>query len=120
MPELKAGTQIIYVPSHASGNINHPDCEAGFVMSETTTTSNHPHYFCRYWSKSDRHRLRTLSNSEITGEVWLVTQDTRDQTMIDKLVTLLKHGYPEHIPEGQWEKYAEALIKGEEYGKEKE
>jgi len=32
---LKQGTQIIYVPMHAKEEINHPDCEAGFVTSVT-------------------------------------------------------------------------------------
>ena len=30
---MKQGTQIIYVPYHAMGDTNHPDCWVGFIIS---------------------------------------------------------------------------------------
>ncbi len=117
MSELKVGTQIVYVPSHANGNINHQDCEAGFIMNITDYFSENARYFCRYWSKFERHRLRTISTSELTPVTCLVVKKTRDQKIIDKLVKLLRDGYPEHIPREQKGKYMDALIKGEKYGR---
>ena len=55
---MKLGTQIIYVPSHAEGDTNHPDCEFGFVTSTTTLGA-----YCRYWRKGEPGVLRTRANS---------------------------------------------------------
>ena len=30
---IESGDRVIYVPTHAEGNINHPDCEYGIVKS---------------------------------------------------------------------------------------
>jgi len=35
--ELKIGDRVIYVPTHASGDINHKDCEYGIVKSKNDT-----------------------------------------------------------------------------------
>lgn len=72
---MKPGTQIIYVPTHAGGDIHHPDCEAGFVAHETILPGNA--IFCRYWANgSAPRRLRTLANSEATPIEYLVIRDT--------------------------------------------
>ena len=60
--DLKKGTQIICVPDHVNGNIAHPDCERGFVMS---VREGQGIAFCRYWRK-DLTDLRTKSCSEGT------------------------------------------------------
>jgi hypothetical protein len=67
MPEdtikFKHGDQIAYIPTHANGEITHPDVEFGFVTSETLDGGD---YFCRYWRKGHPGQLRTVSNSERT------------------------------------------------------
>ena len=30
---IEVGDRVIYVPSHANGDVNHPDCEYGIVKS---------------------------------------------------------------------------------------
>ena len=32
-PEARFGTRVIYIPGHAMGDRNHPDCEKGTVSS---------------------------------------------------------------------------------------
>lgn len=56
---MKRGTQIVYVPHHAGGDLDHPDCEEGFVTSVRGDT-----IFCRYWSQYRPPGLRTRWNSE--------------------------------------------------------
>lgn len=41
--EYKTGERVIYVPNHADGDHNHPDCEHGAVSS-----SNHRFVFVRF------------------------------------------------------------------------
>jgi hypothetical protein len=33
MPSFKPGERVVYVPLHANGNLGHPDCEQGTVVS---------------------------------------------------------------------------------------
>lgn len=77
---LTGGTQIIYVPDHAEGDPEHPDCERGFVTSVRGDVA-----FCRYWSKFHRG-LRTVSNSESTPIRNLVVQDSVPQEKVDRLL----------------------------------
>ena len=75
--ELKRGTQIIYIPTHANGDKHHPDVEYGFVTSILGDCA-----FCRYWS---RHHggLRTVANSELTPVANLVPWNRQNQAVID-------------------------------------
>ena len=82
--DLQPGTQIIYVPHHADG-IDHPDCKEGFVTSMTETGA-----FCRYWSKLDPGKLRTMSCSEMTPFENLVVRSTRLQTEVDWWLRAIK------------------------------
>jgi len=62
MSIFKQGDEIIYIPYHANGDKNHPDCERGFVTSIKGDT-----IFCRFYiknGKSDFYGLRTIANSE--------------------------------------------------------
>ena len=81
---MKMGTQIVYVPLHANGNVDHPDCEAGFVTSLRGDT-----VWCRYWSKHCPGELRTKANSEATPLDLLVFTDTRPQDEVDRIVATL-------------------------------
>ena len=73
---LTRGTQIIYVPKHANGDIKHPDCEWGFVTSVQGDSA-----FCRYW-KEDSLKLKTTTYSELTPVHLLVAHDTVPQELV--------------------------------------
>ena len=85
---LTRGTQVLYVPTHAFGNLTHGDVEAGFVTSVSAKFA-----FCRYWYKNRatvRARdLRTKHSSEATvfDDLWVV--DTVDQKLVEE--TLKKY-----------------------------
>ncbi len=85
---LKLGTQIVYVPIHANGDVDHPDSQAGFI------TSLRPQFnlvFCRYWRKNDFGRLGTPANSEGIFINSVVIKDTVPQKLVDtKLAEILK------------------------------
>ena len=87
--ELKRGTQIIYVPSHAGGGrLDHPNCEEGFVTSTKWLGSTEIAY-CRFWSQHDPERLRTRINSEACNAKWLVVKDTRPQHVVDRILATI-------------------------------
>lgn len=83
--ELKRGTQIIYVPSHAKHVEDHPDCERGFVITDKGET-----VFCRYFSRLHHEELRTIGSSESTNKRDLVVRDTIEQSHVDKLIETIK------------------------------
>jgi hypothetical protein len=74
---LTRGTQVLYVPMHAHGDTNHPDCEAGFVTSVRGDV-----VFCRYWSKHAPGELRTKANSEATPRAALVERWSVPQAQV--------------------------------------
>jgi len=78
MSELERGTQILYVPSHADGDVSHCDVEVGFVTQDAGERGA----FCRYWSKSSAHTLRTKANSELTPREMIIVQDTVPQALV--------------------------------------
>ncbi len=83
-PPLTQGAQILYVPNHANGDLDHPDVEAGFVTSMKPGSNV---VFCRYWI--NRHRpmgLRTTANSEATYMRNIVVKDTVPQEQVDKKI----------------------------------
>ncbi len=84
METLKRGTQIIYVPSHANGDIHHEDCERGFVITDKGES-----VFCRYFNKDKS--LRNIANSESTSKTDLVVKNTTDQNSINIWIKNIKH-----------------------------
>ncbi len=80
---LVPGTQIAYVPTHADGNVFHPDVEFGFVVRESASGPG-LHYFCRYWRKGHPGELRTVANSENTPLSCLVLHESVPQAVVDK------------------------------------
>jgi len=78
---MKPGTQIAYIPLHAEGDINHPDVEFGFVVSERGDA-----HFCRYWRRGHLGELRTVANSELTPTNNLVEYKSVSQDVVDNLV----------------------------------
>jgi hypothetical protein len=45
--DFKAGDRVLYVPHHANGDTNHPDCERGVV-----TSTNEVNVFVRYGART--------------------------------------------------------------------
>lgn len=76
------GNQIVYIPTHAKGDIKHKDVEYGFVTSATSRDST----FCRFWSNRNSNELRTVSCSELTPVSCLQRHMTKDQKVVDKLL----------------------------------
>jgi len=84
---MKPGTQIAYIPLHAEGDINHPDVEFGFVVSERGDA-----HFCRYWRKGRLGELKTVANSELTPTDNLVEYKSVSQDVVDNLKRYLYKG----------------------------
>lgn len=82
---FEPGTQIAYIPTHADGDINHPDVEFGFVVSSRENDS-----FCRYWRKGEPGKLRTMANSELTPNTLLVEHRSVDQVNVDAWISLIQ------------------------------
>jgi len=97
--DLKIGTQIAMVPTHAGGNLNHPDVQFGFVTKITDTYA-----FCRYFfPKSDE--LRTKSNSEGTPFECIVMHNHHLQSIV---YTYLIGLYPQYASLPEFRAAAEA------------
>lgn len=77
-----AGTQIIYVPAHAGGDLDHSDCEIGFVFRNARSPI-HGFVYCRYWSKHSPGELRTKARSELTPLDLIVIKDTVPQQQVE-------------------------------------
>lgn len=75
--DFSRGMQIIYVPTHANKNLEHVDCEYGFV-----TSTNEKFVFCRYWIRNEYAKLRIKSNSEATDPNDLVIRNCYPQEVI--------------------------------------
>jgi hypothetical protein len=78
--QFHPGDQIIYIPDHANGP-DHKDAEFGFVTSITDQ-----YVFCRYWSKHEPDKLRTVANSESTMPYNLIKSESHPQGRIDALL----------------------------------
>lgn len=76
------GEQIAYVPTHAGGDLNHPDVEFGFV--ERLAYSDV--YLCRYWRKGELGVLRTRANGEATPAEGLVSCWSVPQATVDAAI----------------------------------
>jgi hypothetical protein len=75
------GSQIVYMPTHANGNIHHPDCEPGFVTNRTVFDGEV--VFCRFWASLAPPRLRTKANSELARIRDLVIRDSVPQACVE-------------------------------------
>ena len=81
---FKVGDQIVYIPRHAK-DMFHPDAEFGFITGFNFDSAA----FCRYWSNSDRTRLRTTANSEATPIDTLERYALKPQILITQTLTEL-------------------------------
>ena len=81
------GTQVIYIPTHAEGNLCHPDCEEGFVTAHASVNTVFVRYFYR-----GTDELRTIINSEATDMSYLVIKQLRPQEQIEDLLFSLGYG----------------------------
>ena len=82
---MQRGTQILYIPTHAAGDSDHPDVESGVVTSVRGDVA-----FCRYWYKERPRELRTKANSEATPLALLVERDTCPRYVIKHLLRALE------------------------------
>jgi hypothetical protein len=89
--KLKPGDQFVYVPSHAQGDLEHPDCEQGFVTSVRKHNVG-AIVFGRYWSNLNRDRIRTCSTSEAASACFLVKKDTHDQEVVQEILESIERG----------------------------
>lgn len=96
---LKKGTQIVYVPVHAHGNITHRDCEEGFIADKLGIRLDYIH--CRYWSKENPEFLRTTASGESTPLDCIVIKNTREQWKVENALKFIENGVPNHIPQKQ-------------------
>jgi hypothetical protein len=87
---MKPGTQIAYIPTHAEGNLAHPDTEFGFVMSRAPADDA---YFCRFWNRHEPGNLRTRSCSELCPFEALREVESVPQFVVDGLMWLIEKGY---------------------------
>lgn len=82
MAEIKRGTQIAYIPTHAEGDIQHPDVEFGFAMN----VPGHVGVACRYWRDGHPGELRTASISEITPLECIEEYESVPQRVVDETI----------------------------------
>jgi hypothetical protein len=81
---MKQGTQIIYVPLHALGELAHPDCVRGFVISSAPMGRT---VIVRYWEPGAVGlTLRTGPQGEAADSDRLVAMDSCAQEIVDKLL----------------------------------
>lgn len=97
----KMGTQIIYIPNHALGDIHHEAAEKGFVTAVKSDGA-----FCRFWSKTSPKELRTTANSEFCKYENLVVLKTRNQLDIEAALIKIKEDWDalfekKPLPEGK-------------------
>ena len=90
--KLKPKKQVVYIPMHAVGRLDHPDCEEGFITSINRDEDGRiVTVFCRFWSKY-HGGLRTKLNSEGCNPESLVLKDTRSQELVDRIYEELGYG----------------------------
>jgi hypothetical protein len=77
---MKPGTQVVFVPTLANGDINHPDCLPGFIAGPPIGRSIYV-YFWREIGVS----LRT-TKPQLTDSEHLVVVDSVEQAIVDRLL----------------------------------
>ena len=88
--EFKEGDQVAYVPTHAQGDLRHPDVEFGFVMEDRGE-----HCFCRYFKRGGtpgKPPLRTVANSESTPKSMLRRHYHSFPAYVEQLVREIDNG----------------------------
>ena len=80
---MEAKDQIICVPWHADGNVNHESCEYGFITSLHVDGKD---AYCRYWSKHEQGELRTKANSELTSLAMLLPCKSVEPERVDHVI----------------------------------
>jgi hypothetical protein len=69
---MKPGTQVLYVPPQARGNVNHPDVRAGFVVSTHDLDAT-----VRLWIEAGTLQVKV-------GVDWLILRNTKPQAEVDE------------------------------------
>jgi len=82
---MNVGTQIVYIPTHAEGDVTHPDCEFGFIFGSSHNSGDKA-YFCRYWRKRQPGVLRTTACSELTNARDIQEYQSVPQEVVTKTI----------------------------------
>lgn len=80
---LLPGEQVAYVPTHAKGDLKHPDVDYGFCQEDRGAT-----VLCRFWSWDRKHclqvgELKTKANAVSAYKTDLVRHQHCEQRIID-------------------------------------
>lgn len=86
--ELTPGVQVIYVPPHAGGRLDHPNSEEGFVTAAERVGSVDVAW-CRFWSRI-APGLRTRGVSEACAAGRLVVKKTRPQAVVKHWLKIIR------------------------------
>jgi len=89
---LCATDQIMYMPQHVKGDVDHPDVEIGFIVG---ITYDRTEAFCRYFQKGSKTEFRTRANSECTPVNCLSKLDHKDridQEIVDEWLEDIVNG----------------------------
>jgi hypothetical protein len=78
---MKQGTQIVYVPLHALGDITHPDCVRGFVIGPAPMGRTVIVHYGQ--SGAIGVTLRTGPHGQLTDSDRLVVVDSCEQAIVD-------------------------------------
>lgn len=87
--DLSMGQQVVYVPRHAGDDLDHPDCERGFVTKVDGGYAWVRYFYQAYVYRNQPLRLRTWANSEMTPVCALVVKDFVSQGKITRLLITL-------------------------------
>ena len=86
---IHKGTQILYVPTHAKGDISHPDVQHGFVMEDRSDIDC---CRCRYWIKGKEGKeLRTKTNSELTPIPNIVQRSSTEHYVVSEFIRRIEN-----------------------------
>jgi hypothetical protein len=83
---MKAGTQIVYMPSIAKGNLKHKEVEYGFVLEP----KGEYFHWCHFWNKNSPGKLRTRKRPDMVPNDNLVEKKSVPQKQVDEMMEKLK------------------------------
>ena len=83
---MRPGTQIVYMPDQAKGDLNHSDVMFGFVVAQ----KGEFFHWCHFWSKRNLEKLRTVSGPEMIPNDNLIKKKTVPKKQVEEMMARLK------------------------------
>ncbi|MDZ7697913.1 MAG: hypothetical protein U5R49_13640 [Deltaproteobacteria bacterium] len=83
---MRPGTQIVYMPDQAKGDLNHSDVMFGFVVAH----KGEFFHWCHFWSKNKPEILRTRKSPDMVPNDNLIRKKTVPQKQVDEMMAKLK------------------------------